>query len=409
MSSERDDENKFKYGSSRISVDEDFSGPSYKQLLDWSKDAESRTLALDIWARGNYIKYLMERRRDPDPTIIIPFQYLDELRCYYRRMAIMGLPAHFIYTGDLPQAMKCLCLHPGDKGYMIDAGGGWIAALGSTSRIRGRNWFPIMGCSRPMPEVFAEWLTTEAATDFARGHAFVSPAELIGMPRAYLSDGIEMAAEINESAPFLPQVTAAELMFNLELPYIDEMDHATFSKIMEDNDFRLERFRHALKKLVKSQSVTEASEVISELKDEVAQIQLSDNTFAFRKTISQFGGVFTTFGAGISAVGAAMGRGLASLDTIGPTIAGAATAGAVAAFVDIWKQCSERSLKRRENKFSIFWDLGVKKPGDLKRRRSLTKIRKFNKFEPILLNESFDCHWLCEPGSMQFLAVRRIS
>ena len=255
--------------------------------------------------------------------------------------------------------------------YRIDAGGGWIATLGTKVRTRGRNWFPVIGFFRPMPEVFAEWLTTEAATDFARGHAFVSSAELIGIPKTYMDDGIEMAAEINNSAPFLAQIKAAELLFNLELPYIDEMNHATFSKILEDNDFRLERFRRALRKLVKSHTMSDASESVDELRDEVAQIRLSDSTFALRKTIAQFGGVFTTFGAGISAVGAAVGRGLTSLDTIGPTIAGAATAGAVAAFVDIWKQCNERVSKRRESKFSLLWDLGVKKPSDLKRQRSI--------------------------------------
>src|SRR5271167_841237 len=198
MDSEHED--KFKYDQTRFSVDEDFGEPSYSQFLDWSKDTESRSLALDIWARGNYIEYMMSKRKRDNPTIIVPFQFLDELRCYYRRMAIMGLSAHFVYTGDLGSPLKCLCLHPADD-YMIDAGGGWIAAAGSRFRTRGRNWFSVLGCARPMPDVFAEWLTTEAATAFARGDAFISPAELIGIPNSHLNDGIEMAADINESPP----------------------------------------------------------------------------------------------------------------------------------------------------------------------------------------------------------------
>ena len=104
-----DPKDAFKYDPTRFSVDEDLPEPSYTQLLDWAKDAQSRALALDIWARGNYVRYIMDRRNNDNPTIIVPFQFLDELRCYYRRMAIMGLPAHFVYTGDLGPAVRCSC------------------------------------------------------------------------------------------------------------------------------------------------------------------------------------------------------------------------------------------------------------------------------------------------------------
>jgi hypothetical protein len=137
---------------------------------------------------------------------------------------------------------------------------------------------------------------------------------------------------------------------------------------------------------------------LDELKDEIAQMQLSDSGLRLRQTISRFGGIFTTVGASASAFGAAIGKGLANIETIGPTVAGAATAGAVAAFVDIWKQNAERRTKRRENKYSIFWELGVKRPCDLKRRKTVSKIRMVKQSTPVLMSESRDCHWLCESG-----------
>lgn len=398
----------YKYQQKPISLDSKLEKPSYEQFLNWAKDADSKSLALDIWARGNYLRYIFSHRKNETPPVIVPFRFLDELRCYYRRLALMGLSAHFVYTGDLEPQRKCLTIHPADD-YLIDAGAGWIAALGSKYRTRGRNWFPITGYSRRMPEVFAEWLISEAAEDFAQGSVFVSPAELIGIPKAYLDEGISMAAEVSESTSLTPQLAGAETIINLEIPYIDEMDQKTFSKILEDNDHRLARFRLAIKKLVKPKDGADFGDVIEELKDEVAQIRLSDSTLGMRQSIAKFGGVFTTFSVGLSAFGGAVGRSLSSLETIGPAVAGAATAGGVAAFIDIWKQSKERNFKRREGKYSILWDLGVKKPSDLKKSRSIVEIRALTKFEPALLTDSFDCHWLCEPAGMKFLAVRSIS
>lgn len=399
---------RFKYERSPLSIDESPLEPSYQQFLAWAADAESKALALDIWSRGNYVSYLTSRRKRAEPTVVVPFEYVDELRCYYRRLAFMGVAAHFVYVGSLPIANRYLTLHPADD-YLIDAGAGWIAAAGTTVRTRGRNWFPIIGCARLMPEVFAEWLTSEAATSFAQGDTFLSPAELIGIPKAFEEDAISMVADINDATPIFPQKAATELLFNLELPYVDEMDHQTFQKILEDNDHRLQRFRYSIQRLVKGVDAPAVNEAVEELKDEVAQMCSSDRTLRLRQTIAKFGGVFTTFGAGLSAFGSALGRGLVSPDAVGATVTGAATAGAVAALVDIWKQSMERTAKRRENRYSILWDLGVKKPSDLKRKRSLTRIKRFNRVEPVLLSESFDCHWLCKSGGMQFLAVRPAS
>ncbi|MBI3702865.1 MAG: hypothetical protein HY244_03190, partial [Rhizobiales bacterium] len=325
-----------KYEKTRFPIDESVENPSYNQFLDWASNTEAKALALDIWARGNYIRYMMSRAKDENPTVIVPFSFLDELRCYYRRMTLMDIPAHYVYVGDLPSPKKYSCLYPAEDDYKIDGGAGWNIVMSEPMVVRRRKWLFAMGCSRLMPEVFAEWLTSEASADFARGYAFLSPAELIGIPKSFVQEGLEMAADINNSVPFSPKVAAAELLLNLDLPYIDEMDHDTFTKIIQDNDYRLARFRLGIKKLITGSAPQAIIDTVEELKDEVAQMQLSDSGLRLRQTIVKFGGVFTTFGAGLSAFGTAIGRGLSTIDTIVPTIAGAATAGAVATFVDIW-------------------------------------------------------------------------
>ncbi|HEY8098116.1 MAG TPA: hypothetical protein VIE65_18810 [Methylobacter sp.] len=386
------------YEPTDFSIEKEWSEPSYKQFLDWAANTDSKALALDIWARGNYIHYLMNRNKSEVPSVVIPFTYLDELRVYYRRMALMDIPAHYVYVGEIGTHQKHLCLVPGDDDFIHDGGAGWSVVMSEPLRLRRRKWLFALGSSRLMPEVFVEWLTTEASADFARGHAFLSPAELIGIPKSFVDEGIEMTADFSNATPFFSHVASTELMFNLELPYIDDMDHDTFIKIIQDNDLRLARFRFAIRKLVKGTQPNNVSDTLDELKDEIAQMRLSDSGLQLRQTISRFGGLFTTVAASASAFGASIGKGLSTLETVGATVAGAVTAGAVAAFVDIWKQNTERRAKRRENKYSIFWDLGVKKPCDLKRHRNISKIKMLKQSEPVLLTENRDCHWLCESG-----------
>jgi hypothetical protein len=262
--------------------------------------------------------------------------------------------------------------------------------------MRGRKWLFALGKSRIMPEVFSEWLLEEAANEFASGRAFVSPAELIGIPKSLLAEGLDVAAEVQDSIVMSPKLSAAEFVFNLELPYIDDMPHDTFAKIITDYDDRLFRFRRAIRKLVVGVIPGELDDTLEELKDEMAQMRLSDSGLRFRQTISRFGGSLTTVAAAGSAFAASFGRGLNSLETAGPVVAGAATAGAVTALVDIWKQTAERRAKRKENKFSIFWDLGVKSPSQLRRRKSLSRFKALKSCTPVLIKEAQDCHWMCE-------------
>jgi hypothetical protein len=400
--------NPFGYNQTLGRIEEPLQKPSYDQFLKWASVAESKSIAYDIWARGNYMRHVSLIEAKPNDTVIIPFKYIDELRCYYRRTALMGLSTHFIYTGELSSPQKSLCLHPSDN-YEIDAGRGWVGSLGSKVRTRGRDWFPVTGYSRPLPEIFVEWLTTEAADSFRQGELIISPAELVGIDRNFMDCGIEQLAQDTNSSSIFSQVSNNDILFNLEIPYIDKMDHSTFLKILEDNSDRLLRFRHALNKLVTKEHSNQLDEVVEELKDEIAQLRLSDSGLKLRETVSKFGGIFTTFGAGIAAVGVASGRGTISSDYIAPTLAGIVGAGAINSVLDVVKQKIERNTKRRENKYSIFWDLGIKSPSDMKRVKSPLKFKKHNQILPNISEESFDCHWLCEPGPLGFLMVRRVT
>jgi hypothetical protein len=299
-----------KYEQTRFSIDRDWGEPSFRQYLDWANNTETKALALDIWSRGNYLRYIMSRNTDESPTVIIPFRYIDELRNYYRRMALMDVPAHYVYIGESSSHNKYWCLHPAEDDTIFDGGAGWSIVMTKPIQLGRRKWLSAFGSSKLMPEVFAEWLTSEASSDFARGYAFLSPAELIGIPSGFVEEGIEIAADVTGAVPLSAYMSETELIFNLDLPYIDGMDHATFSKIIQDNDYRLSRFRRAIGKLIKGVDRKDLGDTIAELKDEVAQMQLSDSGLHLRQTISRFGGLFTTVAAGGSAFGASIGKGL---------------------------------------------------------------------------------------------------
>lgn len=188
----------------------------------------------------------------------------------------------------------------------------------------------------------------------------------------------------------------------MDLPYVDDMPHETFSKFIQDEELQVQRFRYAIKRLIKGE-FDDVNEAIEEVRHEVAEMTLSDGHAKFRQNISRFGGVITSFGIGLSAFGAATGAGMASLESLTPAAIGAATASGTAVLVELWKQGIERRQNAKTNPYSIFWELGVKAPGQLKRRSQVLRPKPYNQATPILLNENYDCHWLARPGMQGFV------
>jgi hypothetical protein len=210
-----------------------------------------------------------------------------------------------------------------------------------------------------------------------------------------------MAADLMDTAPAFRSLQSAEVLFNIDLPSIEEMDTSTFRKILEDHDFRLTRFRHAMGKVVSGVD-GRLEDVIAELRDEVAQLALSDANARLRQQVSRFGGVFTTFTAGLTAFGSAIARSGVAAGVL-PMVGAAATAGGVAAMIDLWKQSLERRAKRREHRFSICWDLGLRKPDQLRDPPFRSRIRSVTESIPALIGANYNCHWLCPPGRARFV------
>jgi hypothetical protein len=391
----------FTYTGEAISLDRDFEPPTYQQIASWVKSGDSPSLAYDFWCRGNYLKHIAHRAKSADPTVVVSFRYLDELQAYWRRCALMGVASQFVYTGRLTEGRRFLSLCPGDDDFIHDGGAGSLIVASEPMRFRGREWLWTIGYAKLMPDTLVEWLFKEAGPEFETGHTFIAPAELIGLPLNDEQLGFELAADLMDSAPAFSSMQSAEVLFNIDLPNIEEMDTPTFRKILEDHDFRLARFRHAMGKVISGVD-NRPEDVIAELRDEVAQLALSDANARLRQQVSRFGGVFTTFTAGLTAFGSAIAKSGVTSGLL-PTAGAAATGGAVAAMVDLWKQGLERRAKRREHRFSICWDLGLRKPNQLSDPPFRTRIRSVTQSTTALIGANYNCHWLCPPGQAQFV------
>lgn len=401
-----EDQNKnHKYSSTGFSLNEDVPPPSYSSVLDWMKIAEGKSVAFDIWARGNYARRVITNRIHERNPVLVPFRYVDEMRWAYRRLALMGLPAEFVYIGDLGKPKHILTLHPGGD-YLIDSGWGYLAALGSVLKKRGREWFPVTGYARLMPESILEWLTSEAANAFLKGDVFVSPAELVGIGRNGFIEGTSMMGEIQNGTVAMEESKATEAIASLELPQLDNMSASKFEILLNKHTDDLVRFRNAMRKLAKGEG-SSVNEIVEEIRSEVAEMSCSDKYLQFRRSVTKFGGVFTTFSAAVGVASSTFAANT-NIESLAPAVGAATAAGAASVLVELWKQEAERKAKIKENKLSLLWELGLHKAKKVRRNKLNLKFLKYNCISSAESTAEYDCHWLCPPtNGLGFLAVKK--
>lgn len=270
--------------------------------------------------------------------------------------------------------------------------------------MRGREWFPVAGFARRMPEAILDWLTEEVPTAFEQGTVFVAPAELVGVSNSDFDAGSSMLADIQDGVVLSDSLKATEVIASMDLPHLDQLTSAQFSRLIQEHSDDLVRFRLAIRKLVRGDGTVDSA--IEEIAAEVAELRFSDAQQRMRAAVSRFGGVFTTFAATVGA-SASIGARAPSPEVLLAAAGAATLAGATATLVELWKQASERRAKMREKNFSLFWSLGIQSPEAVKRRKVELSFHKYNRVTPVPEDAAYDCHWLCPPSNgMRFLAVR---
>lgn len=190
--------------------------PSYRAVLKWMQTGDLPNISYDCWSRGNYTRRLLWQRLNRIAPLNVTVRSVEEIRWAYPRLALLGVPIDFVYTGPLHGSGHVLQLYPWNMTH--DAGWGYLAWLHEPVRIRGRRWHIITGTARPMPDGVVSWLAHEAAEPFARGEVFIAPAELIGFNTKGLHVGLGVLAEIGGGTPVSTDIRIAQTLLELELP-----------------------------------------------------------------------------------------------------------------------------------------------------------------------------------------------
>jgi len=372
--------------------------PSYRAALKWMQTGNLPTISYDCWSRGNYTRRLLWQRLNGIAQLNVAVKSVEEIRWAYSRLALLGMPTDFVYTGPMHKEGKALTLYPWDMTY--DAGWGYIVALDKSARkIRGQYWCPIMGNVRPMPDDVVSWLAHEAAEPFARGEVSIAPAELIGFNTKGLQVGLSVLAEIGGGIPVSPDLSMAQTLLDLELPYLDNLTVKAIEKFRHDHDPELDVFRSTLRKLITNTqaSATPQAEIIQELKTYVAELRLSAKYASLQRDVLKLGGILATFSASLGAF---------IQNTTNVTVSTLGFTGAIAAsiaLIDLLKQAREAKWRLAENPCFVLWKLGVRSKSDVRAARR-TPIVSPPPVNPESIPDTV--HWLCPPtNGFLFLAV----
>jgi len=384
------------YSGGRAALDDVVQRPLYENAATLLRQSDEKAGLFDYWARGNYTRRLLHFRQAGVRPLLVPVATVDEMRWAHRRLALIGAPVDFIYTGLLTTPTKCVQVMLLPERHVWDAGWGYIA---TQWKVRDRYAAMLVGNARLMPEEVVAWLTIEANKEFQDGQLFVAPAELVGLDLT-AADAMAPVATITGGATVEPQTASALAALELDIPFLDGMSPKRFRKFVRDHEEELSRFRVAFARLVSeaSENPEQLLGWLDELKAEVADMRLSDRYGRLRRNIVLAGGT-------LGVVTARAGAFAAAPEIV--TLAGAGAAGA--ALIDLWRQALEHRHGRSASRFSLLWDLGVQRPKHVRRvRRARIAPALRPPIDPEALRPPPSHHWLCPPtNGLLFAGVRK--
>jgi len=368
--------------------------PSYRTVLEWMQTGSLLNISYDCWSRGNYTRRLLWQRLNEIAQLNVSVSSVDEIQWAYPRLALLGMPIEFVYTGPLHEPGRVLHLYPSDPTWTYDAGWGYIAfPLDKPVKIRGRRWNMMVGMARPMPEGVVSWLAREAAAPFARGEVFIAPAELIGFNTKGLPVGLSILAEIGGGTPVSADFKAAQVLLDLELPCVENLSVKAIEKFRRDHDPELALFRSAFRKLLANTqaSTSVQAEVVQELRTHIAELRLSAKYSGLQRDVVKLGGALATFIASV---------GVLVQQPTNVTISALGFAGVNAAsiaLIDLLKQARETKRRLAENPCFVLWN----RESDIRPVRLTPIVTPPPPNQELIPDAN---HWLCPPTNGFLLA-----
>jgi len=373
----------------KVDLSQEVSQPSYESFINWMKDSGGRNIAYDFWARGNYTRRLIYQRNQGIEPLLVRVSYVDEIRWAYRRLALVGLPVEFIYSGKLNKPGKCLHISSTRPDMILDSGWGYIATMWEAKKQYG---FMIIGYARLMPETLLDWLVEEAYEEFSEGKVFIAPAELIGINLHAIPQGLSRLAGVTKGIPMTSDYEIVKAALELNIPYLDNLSSQAFKEFLKDYEGELVRFQRAFRNLVTAREKSEAQlkDYMEELKYEIAELTMASKHHSMRKSLGKLGGILATFTASFTMA-------LNTQPTSLARLIGAAGIGAASkTLLDMFVQATEREQKMPDNPYFILWKLGMSQPSEVVKKHTVD-IAKAPRLSPKELRVHSTHHWLCPP------------
>jgi len=330
---------------------EEIAAPDYVTLADWwNAWPEYRPEMLDFWARGNFTRRLLSRRETGATACVVRVQYLDELEAALKRLALLGIEIDFAWSG--PVSGERLVIAPQDIDYEDAGGWGYSACSGDRfgEERAGKEWCPSLGWGSLLPDTITDWLANEAQSFVRDGHVLVCPIENMGL-RAKPSKASELHLQRSaNSVSVVSTMKSIETLCKIDLPVLEGMSIQDTFSFCQDNRDSLILFQGALRKLLKNdpsdQSEIVTKHLISQIREGVAELQLSGATLRTRKTLTALGASISTFGV---TFGLSYGLG------VGPAALGSVAA--AMATLALWDRNIESEGALRKNPYFILWKL----------------------------------------------------
>ncbi len=368
--------------------------PSYSACLGWMQElTEDRAITLDFWARGNFVRRMLHHRNIGVEALLVQASHPDQMRWAFRRLALLGLPVDFVYTGPISKPRWVQHWHPLD--IPIDSGWGYIVFAGTIVKSHSdRRWWPVLGFSSLMPPGVPDWIAEEVPNSFLAGKVFVAPAELIGInPRCPMPE-VEALAEVTRGVPASQSTDAAVAILDVELPWIDGMSPGDFEALLADHQDELSEFQAAFRILMSGYDVSPDAmhSACQRFRSAVDELHRSRKLAQFRAVVEKCKGSLSSFPIAmgvLAAAGAVFAR---------DPFAGAAVMGAAGkALRDLWAEARAAAHAAHASPRSplrLLFRLGV----DKARFQSPKQKARMTSVQLKQPGEITPSHWLCPPS-----------
>lgn len=377
------------YKDASLDLDLRVEAPSYEVCLDWMLSAPDREMTVDFWARGNFVRRLLHHRRTEITPLLIEAQDVAQMRWVYRRLALMGVPVEFVYTGPLKPARPVIHWMPMD--IPIDSGWGYgVLARTVETRTDGRKWWPVLGWASLLPPVIADWLAEEAAQAFVTGRVFISPAALVGIELTHSARVLDAYSAIGGGVISTREVDAAMAVLDLDLPWIDGMPLEDVDRLLADHADELAPLRTSFGEVIEGYSVSEERrrEAIARFNDAVSALHRSARFVRMRSFVQSCKGQLASFPMGLGVLAS-----VGAVYTADP-FAGAAVLGATGyALRELWTQATASARASLQSPLRLLINVGSDRAEFKPRMRvGVASRRRAPRGLPTTAS-----HWLCPP------------